>query len=47
METFCRIYENFLLNKAGVIGEGEDAEMESEKKEKIEYKLEDILRFVD
>ena len=45
METFCRIYENFLLNKSGVLGE--DAEMDTEKKDKIEYKLEDILRFVD
>ena len=49
METFCRIYENFLLNKQGVLGgEGEDEEMDGvEKKEEIEYKLDDILRFVD
>ena len=49
METFCRIYENFLLNKQGVLGgEGEDEEMDGgEGKEKIEYKLEDVLRFVD
>ena len=45
METFCRIYENFLLNKQGVLGE--DQEMDAEKKDNIEYKLEDILRFVD
>ena len=45
METFCRIYENFLLNKNGIIGDGE--EVEQEKKDEVEYKLEDILRFVD
>ena len=52
MESFCRIYENFLLNKSGVLGgDGEDEEMDGgEKKsseEQIEYKLEDILKFVD
>ena len=41
METFCRIYENFLLNKQGIIDEG------ANEKEEIEYKLEDVLRFVD
>ena len=47
METFCRIYENFLLNKSGFLG-GDDEEMDNgEKKEEVEYKLEDILRFVD
>ena len=46
METFCRIYENFLLNKSGLL-EGEDEEMNGEKKDTVEYKLEDILRFVD
>ena len=45
METFCRIYENFLLNKGGMAGE--DQEREAEKKDSIEYKLEDILRFID
>ena len=57
METFCRIYENFLLNKKGLLpgkseGEGEDKEMREERakkasEESIEYKLEDILKFVD
>jgi hypothetical protein len=39
LETFCRIYENFVLNKhhAG----------ESPAPTEVSYKLEDILKFVD
>ena len=54
METFCRIYENFLLHKNGIIssnnnenqmmGDGEEGE---EGTRKVEYNLEDILKFVD
>ena len=60
METFCRIYENFLLNKKGLLpgnktqdGAAEDDKVMSEERqrkaqeESIEYKLEDILKFVD
>jgi hypothetical protein len=42
IETFCRIYENFLLNKHNVMNEGEGA-----PPKEIDYKLEDILKFVD
>jgi aminoglycoside phosphotransferase family enzyme len=50
METFCRIYENFLLNKQGILNDRTDkadpvdppAEQTS-----IEYKLDDILKFID
>ena len=34
METFCRIYENFLLNKKGLLPKataGENEEMEGEE----------------
>ena len=67
METFCRIYENFLLNKKGLLpksngGAGGDNNEEMEDEDSgaraqqegdktsnsvTEYKLEDILKFVD
>ena len=61
METFCRIYENFLLNKKGMLpasgainGENEemdDADGEAQRKAQeesaTEYRLDDILKFVD
>ena len=59
METFCRIYENFLLNKKGMLPNrsetagNDDEEMEEEALRKVsedastEYKLEDVLKFVD
>ena len=53
METFCRIYENFLLNKKGLLpNRNQDEEMEEEVQRKAredttEYRLEDILKFVD
>ncbi len=68
METFCRIYENFLLNKKGLIPKSSSAENDEEMEEArankgrnqtsdsnkkksstsvTEYKLEDILKFVD
>ena len=65
METFLRIYENFLINKQGIQcpstaddqkdkDEGDaDAEMnDNEEKSRkgyanIEYKLDDVLKFVD
>ena len=46
METFIRIYDSFIINKQAL--EGDDEEMEDgEKKGTIEYKLEDILKFID
>ena len=61
METFCRIYENFLLNKKGLLPsannaggdneemEGDDAESKRKNDEDsvTEYRLDDILKFVD
>lgn len=50
METFCRIYENFLLNKRGILNDATDKADPSEAKtdtSTIEYKLDDILQFVD
>ena len=61
METFCRIFENFLLNKKGLLPasktaqaeneEMEDAEGEASRKaledSTTEYRLDDILKFVD
>jgi len=46
METFCRIYENFLLNKQGILSSGDRADT-SAPATSIEYKLEDILKFID
>jgi hypothetical protein len=44
METFVRIYENFLLNKEGIMNEATDKADPSESAERtVEYKLEDIL----
>ena len=43
LETFVRIFETFLLNKNGITQKLEDHELEA----KIEYKLEDILKFID
>ena len=43
LETFVRIYETFLLNKNGITQKLEDQELEA----KVEYKLEDILKFID
>ena len=56
METFCRIYENFLLNKKGLLNRDNaqgDEEMDNEEQQRkaredtTEYRLEDILKFVD
>ena len=48
METFCRIYENFLLNKQGILNDRTDkADPIDQQGATIEYKLDDILRFVD
>ena len=50
METFCRIYENFLLHKQGVINstvDGEEQQTACVDGAKVEYQLEDILKFVD
>lgn len=49
MESLCRIYENFLLNKLGVInGNNEVAPSgEDSSKRNVEYQLEDVLKFVD
>lgn len=50
LETFCRIYENFLLNKLGIINTPNDSDpnrMEEDGKRVVEYQLEDILKFVD
>ena len=46
LETFLRIYENFLLNKNGILREQQKQE-EGESAAKIEYKLEDVLKFMD
>jgi hypothetical protein len=46
MEQLCRIYENFLLNKLGIINGNEDEGAPPIKKN-VEYQLEDVLRFVD
>jgi len=59
LETFCRIYENFLLNKMGMLNKDEDEANEegsnegknnsndSNEEKKVEYQLEDLLKFVD
>lgn len=55
METFCRIYENFLLNKKGLLPNADadmDGDEEGQRKARedsnsTEYRLEDILKFVD
>ena len=48
METFCRIYENFLLNKQGIVNDKTDkADPAEGATSSIEYKLDDILRFAD
>jgi hypothetical protein len=41
LETFCRIYEDFLLNKTQATSVGKEAPTE------VSYKLDDILKFVD
>ena len=45
-ETFLRIYESFLLNKSGIAREQEKQE-DGEAPTTIDYKLEDILKFID
>ncbi len=51
LETFCRIYENFLLHKSGILDNDSNSEenqqMNDSTQKKVEYQLEDILRFVD
>ena len=50
METFCRIYENFLLNKQGILNDRTDkADLVDPPsgQTSIEYKLDDILKFTD
>ena len=56
METFCRIYENFLLNKKGLVPNApteDDQEMDEDGQRKAredtttEYRLEDVIKFVD
>jgi hypothetical protein len=49
MESICRIYENFLLNKLGILNEGttDGSERGPNERRTVEYQLEDILRFVD
>ena len=47
MEQLCRIYENFLLNKLGVINGGDEEINGVAPKKNVEYQLEDALRFVD
>ena len=49
MEQLCRIYENFLLNKLGLINGGNEEDNGSihNTKKNVEYQLEDALRFVD
>ncbi len=51
MESLCKIYENFLLNKLGVLNANNDGNdggnIDGSSKRNIEYQLEDILRFVD
>lgn len=45
LETFCRVYENFLLHKNGLLTTDESNKDDTNKK--IEYQLEDILKFID
>ena len=47
LESLCRIYENFLLNKLGIINSNDETPTEGLNKKQVEYQLEDILRFVD
>ena len=51
LESLCRIYENFLLNKMGIINTSnelnESVIQGPDGKKTVEYQLEDILRFVD
>ncbi len=50
METFCRIYENFLLNKQGILNDRTDKADPVDPpsgQTSIEYKLDDILKFTD
>ena len=50
METFCRIYENFLLNKQGILNDKTDKADPTDPQQEetsIEYKLDDILKFTD
>ena len=49
MESLCRIYENFLLNKLGVINNANESAPNGEdsSKRNVEYQLEDVLKFVD
>ena len=42
-ESFCRIYENFLLNKCGHL----DPETAEIAPQKMEYQLDDLIKFVD
>ena len=53
LETFVRIFEQFLLNKQQIdqkqeaSGEGDDKDKEEAPLSSLEYKLEDILKFID
>ena len=46
-ETFLRIYESFLMNKNSIIQLQKSEEGQQEQSLKIEYKLEDVCRFID
>ena len=44
-ETFMRIYENFVVNKTGILEDQQKVEETDTKN--IKYKLEDLLKFID
>ena len=46
-ETFLRLYENFMLNKTGILTDQQKVEENPEGDKTINYKLEDLLKFID
>ena len=43
-ESFLRIYENFLLNKKGILEQQQKVE---ESNAQVDYKLEDAIKFIE